>query len=52
MIVPVTRNPDIGDGIDDQTIISLTLFNIILEIANTRDELHRSWGVIFEDIGV
>jgi hypothetical protein len=52
MTVPVTRQPNIGDGLDDQTSISLTLFNTILETASTRVELHHSWGVISEDIRI
>jgi hypothetical protein len=52
MTVPVTRQPNIGDGLEDQTSISLTLFNTILETTNTRVELHHSWGVISEDIRI
>jgi hypothetical protein len=40
MTIPITRHPNIGDGLDDQTSISLTLFNTILETANNRAELH------------
>jgi hypothetical protein len=52
MTVPITRQPNIGDGIDDQTSISLTLFNSILETANNRAQLHNSWEVISRDIRI
>jgi hypothetical protein len=45
-------DPNIGDGLDDQTSISLTLFNTILETANNRVELHNSWEFISRDIEV
>jgi len=48
MTVPITRQPNI----DDQTIISLTLFNTILETTNNRAELHNSWEVISIDIRI
>jgi hypothetical protein len=52
MTVPVTRQPNIGNGLDDQTNIALTLFNTILETASTRVELERSWEVIERDISI
>jgi hypothetical protein len=52
MTVPVTRQPNIGNGLDDQTSIALTLFNTILETASTRVELERSWEVIERDISI
>jgi hypothetical protein len=52
MTVPVTRQPNIGNGLDDQTNIALTLFNTILETASTRVELERSWEVIERDINI
>jgi hypothetical protein len=52
MTVPVTRQPNIEPGLKDQTNIALTLFNTILETANTRAELERSWEVIEQDISV
>jgi len=52
MTVLFSRQPNIGDGIEDQTSIYLILFNTILEITNTMHELHRSWGVISEDIRI
>jgi hypothetical protein len=52
MTVPVTRQPNIGNGLDDQTNITLTLFNTILETASTRVELERSWEVIERDINI
>jgi hypothetical protein len=39
MTIPVTRQPNIGNGLDDQTNTALNLFNIILETSNTRVEL-------------
>jgi hypothetical protein len=52
MTIPVTRQPNIGNGLDDQTNIALTLFNTILETASTRVELERSWEVIERDINI
>jgi hypothetical protein len=52
MTIPVTRQPNIGNGLDDQTSISLTLFNTFLETASTHDELERSWEVIERDISI
>jgi hypothetical protein len=50
MIVPVARQPNIEPGLQDQTNISLNLFNTILDTANTRAELNRSWEAIEQDI--
>jgi hypothetical protein len=52
MTVPITRQPNIGNGLDDQTSISLTLFNIILETDSTCAELECSWEVIERDISI
>jgi hypothetical protein len=52
MIVPVTRQPNIGNGLDDQTIITLTLFNTILETASTHAELEWCWEVTERDINI
>jgi hypothetical protein len=52
MTILVTRQPNIGNGLDDQTSITLTLFNIILETASTPAELERSWEVIERDINI
>jgi hypothetical protein len=52
MTVPSTRQPNIEHGLKDQTNISLTLFNTILETANTWAELERSWEVIEQDISI
>jgi hypothetical protein len=52
MTVPVTRQPNIGNGLNDQTSIALTLFNTILETASTRVELERSWEVVERDISI
>jgi hypothetical protein len=52
MTTPVTRQPNIGNGLNDQTSIALTLFNTILETASTRAELERSWEVVERDISI
>jgi len=52
MTVPVTRQPNIGNGHDDQTSIALTLFNTILETASTCAKIERSWEVIERDINI
>jgi hypothetical protein len=52
MTVPVARQPNIEPGLKDQTNIALTLFNTILETANTRVEIERSWAVIEQDISI
>ena len=41
MNVPVVRQPNIDPGLQDQTKISLNLFNTILDTANTWDELNH-----------
>jgi hypothetical protein len=50
MTVPVARQPNIEPGLQDQTNIALNLFNTILDTANTRVELNRSWETIEQDI--
>jgi hypothetical protein len=52
MTVLVTRQPNIENGIDNQTNISLNLFNTILETASTRVELECSWKTIERDINI
>ena len=52
MIVHVARQPIIEINLKDRTNIVLTLFNTILETANTRVELERSWETIEQDISV
>jgi hypothetical protein len=52
MIVPVTRQPNIGNGLDDQINIALSLLNTILETSSTRAELEHSWRVIERDINI
>jgi hypothetical protein len=49
MTVPVQRQPNLGDGLEDQTNITLTLYNLILETASNRVELNRSWEVVSEE---
>jgi hypothetical protein len=52
MTVLVTRQPNVGNGLDDQTSIALTLFNTNLETASTCVELEHSWEVIERDISI
>ena len=52
MTVPNSRQPNIEPGLQDQTSISLNLFNTILQIATTRVELERSWAVIEREISI
>ena len=52
MTILVTRQPNIEHGLKYQTNIALTLFNAILETANTQVELECSWEVIEQDISV
>jgi hypothetical protein len=52
MTIHVTRQPDIEPYLIDQTSIALKFFNTILETANTRVELERSWIVIEHDISI
>ena len=52
MTLPSTRNPNIEHGLKDHTSISLTLFNTILETANTQAELECSWEVVEQDISI
>jgi hypothetical protein len=52
MIVPVMRKTNFGNGLDDQTNITMNLFNAILESASTRAELECSWEVIKRYINI
>ena len=52
MTIHVIRQPNIGNGLNNQTSIALTLFNIILETSSTRFELERSWEVVERDISI
>jgi hypothetical protein len=52
MTIPVTRKPNIELDLKDHTNISLTLFNTVLETANTQGELGHSWELIEKDISV
>lgn len=52
MTVPIARQPNIGNGLDHQTNITLTLFNTILETVSTHVELERSWELIERDINI
>jgi hypothetical protein len=52
MTVPGTRQPNIGNGIDDQTNIALNLFNTILETPSTHVKLEHSWEVVERKINI
>jgi hypothetical protein len=52
MTVPVVRKPNIGNNIDDQTIITLNLFNTILENDSTQVEFKLSWEEIERGINI
>ena len=52
MSVPVVRQPNIGNGLDDQTNIALTLFNTILATASTHAKLESSWEAIERGINI
>jgi hypothetical protein len=52
MTILVARQPNIKPGLKDHTSIALTLFSTILETANTRVKLERSWAMIEQDINV
>jgi hypothetical protein len=52
MTIHVMRQPNIGNGLDDETNIALNLFNTILETTSTRIELERSWEVVERDINI
>jgi hypothetical protein len=50
MTVPIARQPNIEHSLQDQTSISLNLFNTILDTTNTHVELNHSWAAIEQDI--
>jgi hypothetical protein len=50
--IPIVCRPNIGQGLDDQSNISLTLFNTILEATRSQTKLHQSWEVISQDIRI
>ena len=52
MIFPNSRKPNIEPGLQDQTIIALSLFNTILQTTTNRVELERSWDAIERDISI
>jgi hypothetical protein len=52
MTTPVTRQTNIGNNLDDQTSIALTLLTIILETSSTPAELEHPWEVIERDISI
>jgi hypothetical protein len=46
MTVPSNKQPNIELGLQDQTSITLNLFNTILQTTTTRVELEHSWAII------
>jgi hypothetical protein len=46
MTVPIARKPNIEPDLQDQTNISLKLFNTILDTTNTRVELNHALETI------
>jgi len=50
MTVPNSRQPNVEPGLQDQTSISMKLFNTILQITTNKVELERSWAAIGRDI--
>jgi hypothetical protein len=52
MTVPVSRQPNIEPNLSEQTIISLNLFNTILQTKNNQVELECSWATIERDISI
>ena len=50
MTVPAVVQPNIEPGLANQTHIASNLFDIILQTANNREELERSWVAIERDI--
>ena len=52
MTIPSNRQPNIEPGLQDQTSISLNLFNTILQTTTNRAELERSWVAIERDINI
>jgi hypothetical protein len=52
MTVPSCRQPNVEPGLQDQTNISLSLFNTILQTTTNRIELERLWAAIECDISI
>jgi hypothetical protein len=50
MTVPAAVQPNIEPGLSNQMHIASNLFDIILQTANNREELERSWAAIERDI--
>jgi hypothetical protein len=50
LTILVARQSNIEPAIQDQTKITLNLFNTILETTNTHFELNHSWAAIERDI--
>jgi hypothetical protein len=49
MTVPTQIQPNLGQGLEDKTNITLTLYNLILETDNSQDELNHYWEVVSEE---
>ena len=52
MTVSAANQPNIQPGLSNQIHIALNLFDTIIETANTREELERSWIAIEQDIAI
>jgi hypothetical protein len=50
MTVPAAVQPNIVPGLLNQTHIASNLFDLILQTANNREELERSWTAVERDI--
>jgi len=50
MTIPAATQPNIQPRLSNQIHITLNIFDTILKIANTREELERSWVAIEQDI--
>ena len=50
MTIPNSRQPNIEPGLQDQTSITLNLFNTILQTTTNQVELEHSWDTIERDI--
>jgi hypothetical protein len=52
MTVPNSRQPNVEPSLQDQTSISLNLFNTILQTTTNQVELEHSWVAIERDISI
>lgn len=52
MAIPAQTQPNLARGFSNQTSISTSLCNFMLDIANIREEIERSWLDISRDIDI